>query len=268
MARGHSNGPGADVSRADAAGAGALARGVAGAAGLAHSPGGRRAGARPAHGGRLAGRRPPRRPRGADLCAHRRLPPALNQEQQAALKAAVQRPPREAGSEQAGWHGKVVRRFVQERFGITLGRSSCLTYLHRLGFVRKRPKKLLLQANEAKREAFVAAYATARRAAQARGAKILFVDEAHFYADVDLHSLGVLKGTPALGPSTCTAWGSSKAPRRWGRPPARAMARRPATTRRSVWRPARWTPCRWRATAAPRRRSPSFSTCGRATRRS
>jgi transposase len=119
----------------------------------------------------------------------------------------VQRPPREAGIEQAGWHWKVVRRFARERFGITLGRSSCLRYLHRLGFVRKRPKKQLLKANEAKREAFVAAYAIARRAAQARAAKIFFVDEAHFYADVDLHSLWVLKGTPALVPSTSPRYG-------------------------------------------------------------
>jgi transposase len=119
----------------------------------------------------------------------------------------VQRPPREASIEQAAWQGKVVRRFVSEHFGLTLGRSSCLRYLHRLGFVRKRPKKLLLKADEAKRAAFVAAYATARREAQERGAKIFFVDEAHFYADVDLHSMWVLKGTPALVPSTSPRYG-------------------------------------------------------------
>jgi transposase len=131
----------------------------------------------------------------------------LNQEQQAALKAAVQRPPREAGIELADWHWKVVRRFVSERFGITLSRSSCLTYLHRLGFVRKRPIKQLLKADEAKRETFVAAYAPLRREAQARGAQIFFVDEAHFYADVDLHATWVLKGTPALVASTSPRYG-------------------------------------------------------------
>jgi len=131
----------------------------------------------------------------------------LNQEQQAELKAAVQRPPREAGIELADWHWKVVRRFVSDRFGRTLSRSSCLTYLHRLGFVRKRPIKLLLKADEAKRETFVAAYATLRREAQASGAKIFFVDEAHFYADVDLHSKWVLKGTPALVASTSPRYG-------------------------------------------------------------
>ena len=54
---------------------------------------------------------------------------------------------------------KVVRRFVQERFGLSPSCSSCLNYLHRLGFVLKRPKKRFLKADEAKREAFVAVYA-------------------------------------------------------------------------------------------------------------
>ena len=44
-------------------------------------------------------------------------------------------------------------------FGISLSRSSCLNYLHRLGFAFKRPKKRLLKADEAKRESFVAEYA-------------------------------------------------------------------------------------------------------------
>jgi transposase len=119
----------------------------------------------------------------------------------------VQRPPREAGIEVADWHWKVVRRFVSEHFGITLTRSSCLNYLHRLGFVVKRPTKRLLKANEAKREAFVAEYATLRGAAPTSGAKHFFVDEAHFYADVDLHGKWVLKGTPALVDSTSPRYG-------------------------------------------------------------
>jgi transposase len=131
----------------------------------------------------------------------------LNAAQQAALKEAVQHPPREAGIELADWHWKVVRRFVQERFGITLSRSSCLTYLHRLGFVVKRPIKQLLKADEAKRTAFVTTYATLRREAQSSGAKHFFVDEAHFYADVDLHGKWVLKGTPALVDSTSPRYG-------------------------------------------------------------
>jgi putative transposase len=133
--------------------------------------------------------------------------PALTSAQQAALKAAVQRPPREAGMDVASWHWKVVRRFVRERFGVLLGRSSCRAYLHRLGFVVKRPKKRLLKAKQATRTAFVAAYAALRREAKTSGAKIFFVDEAHFYADGDLRRMWVLKGTPALVDSTSPRYG-------------------------------------------------------------
>lgn len=114
------------------------------------------------------------------------------------MKAAVQRPPRESGVEAANWSWKAVRSFVEDRFGVGLCRSSCLNYLHRLGFVLKRPKKRLVKADEAKRTAFVAEYCELRKEAQAKGAKIFFVDEAHFRADADLRGKWVLKGEPAL----------------------------------------------------------------------
>jgi len=96
----------------------------------------------------------------------------------------------------------VVREFVKQRFGRLLCRSSCLNYLHRLDFVFKRPKKLLLKADDDKRGAFVAFYAGLRAEAQASGAKIFFVDEAHFRADGDLRGKWVLRGEPALVGST------------------------------------------------------------------
>ena len=71
----------------------------------------------------------------------------------------VEQPPATAGIVMANWYWKVVRQFVSERFGISLCRSSCLNWLHRLGFAFKRPKKRLLKANESKRETFVAEYA-------------------------------------------------------------------------------------------------------------
>jgi transposase len=107
----------------------------------------------------------------------------------------------------AAWNWKVVRRFVAERFGITLSRSTCLNYLRRLGFVVKRPKKRLLKADAAKRETFVEEYAARRRAAARTGAKHFFVDEAHFYADADLRGKWVLKGQPALVDSTSPRYG-------------------------------------------------------------
>ena len=123
------------------------------------------------------------------------------------MKAAVQAPPRVAGIDAADWTWKVVRACCHRRFGVTLRRSSCVRYLHRLGFVVRRPKKRLLKADAAKRAAFVDEYAALRRAAQRSGAKHFFVDEAHFYADVDLRGKWVLKGQPALVDSTSPRYG-------------------------------------------------------------
>ena len=114
----------------------------------------------------------------------------------------MQAAPSAVGLDLANWNWKVVRQFVHEHFGRLLSSRSCLNYLHRLGFVVKRPKKRLLKANVEKREAFVAVYVVLRAEAQAQGAKIFFVDEAHFRADVELRAKWVLRGTPALVDST------------------------------------------------------------------
>ena len=106
--------------------------------------------------------------------------------------------PRDAGLELANWNWKVVRQYVEKQFGHLLCSRSCLNYLHRLGFVLKRPKKRLLKADAEKRAAFVAAYTALRGEAQAQGAKILFVDEAHFRAEAELRAKWVLRGEPAL----------------------------------------------------------------------
>ena len=91
-----------------------------------------------------------------------------------------------------------MRQFLSERFSISLSRSTCLNYLHRLGFVLKRPKKRLLKADAEKREAFVAEYATLASQAQESGEKIFFADEAHFRADAELRGKWVLRAEPAL----------------------------------------------------------------------
>ena len=132
----------------------------------------------------------PRRSRSAVrrrwLLSSREVPPALNEEQQAELKRAVQGSPSQGGIDLSNWNWKVVRRFVEERFGLSLCRSSCLNYLHRLGFVLKRPKKRLVKADPVRREAFVSEYAALTAAARRTGVKIFFADEAHFRADADL----------------------------------------------------------------------------------
>lgn len=123
------------------------------------------------------------------------------------MKAAVQASPIAAGISLADWNWKVVREFIQQRFGLRLSRSSCLDYLHRLGFVLKRPKKRFLKADQGKRDAFVEAYAVLCVEAWARGAKLFFVDAAHLRADADLRGKWVLKGQPALVDSTSPQWG-------------------------------------------------------------
>ena len=159
---------------------------------------------------------------GRCLRAERRVPPLSEGGQQAQLEAAVQALPEKARIVLANWNWKVVRRFVQEGFGLLLSRSSCLDYLHRLGFVLKRPKKHFLQADDAKREAFVATYAGLLIEARQLGMKVFFADEAHFRADSDLQGKGVPKGEPALVDST--------------NPPTDG-AKRSAIIRQCAWKP-------------------------------
>ena len=97
-----------------------------------------------------------------------------------------------------------MRQFVLERFGIELSRSSsCLNYLHRLGFVLRRPKKRLLKADEA----FVAEYAVLSNEARRSGAKIFLADEAHFREDAELRGKWVQRGDAALVESTSPRYG-------------------------------------------------------------
>ena len=144
---------------------------------------------------------------GPDIRADRWFPPALDLAQQEELKGAVEQPPATAGIVMANWYWKVVRQFVSERFGISRCRSSCLNWLHRLGFAFKRPKKRLLKADESKRETFVAEYAARWEEAQRTGASIFFADEAHFRADAELRGKWVLKGKPALVDSSSPRYG-------------------------------------------------------------
>ena len=61
----------------------------------------------------------------------------------------------------SNWNWKVVRQFLKQSFDLGLSRSSCLNYLHRLGFVLKRPKKRLLKAKDEERKAFIIQYCSA-----------------------------------------------------------------------------------------------------------
>ena len=126
---------------------------------------------------------PARRSVRLGLRAERWCPPALNADQQAQLRAAVRESPEQAGVTAANWNWKVVREFVRGRFGFELCRSACLKYLHRLGFVLKRPKKRLLKADEQQREAFIARYVALCAEARAQGADRIGMHSAILLAD-------------------------------------------------------------------------------------
>ena len=112
-----------------------------------------------------------------------------------------------SGIVMANWNWKVVRQFLSERFGVSLSRSTCLDYLHRLGFAFQRPKKRLLKADAGKREALMAEYAAMASQAQESGERIFFADEAHFRADAELRGKWVLRGEPALVDSSSPRYG-------------------------------------------------------------
>ena len=65
------------------------------------------------------------------------------------MKAVVQATPQAADLTWANCCWKAVKQFIAKRFGRQLSRTSCIDYLHRLGFVLKRPRKRLLKADEA-----------------------------------------------------------------------------------------------------------------------
>ena len=138
------------------------------------------------------------RSQGIDLRADRGFPSALEPAQQEELKGAVQQLPSAPGLGLAIWNWKAVHQFILEGFGSDIGRSSCLNYLHRLGFAFKRPKKRLVKADEKQRETFVAEYGALWEEAQRVGARMFFVDEAHFRADAELRGKWVLRGEAAL----------------------------------------------------------------------
>ncbi len=119
----------------------------------------------------------------------------------------MQGPPSAVGVAAATWSWKAVRQFVLQRFDKHLSPRSCLRYLHRLDFVWKRPQRLLLKADPAKRAAFVVQYRALVAEAKRRGGHSFFVDEAHFRADGDVRGLWVPRGQEALFASTSPSWG-------------------------------------------------------------
>lgn len=130
------------------------------------------------------------------------LPPTLTPGQQATLAQAQRQSSRVVGIPSATWTGRAAVQVVRTQFDIILTETSARRYLHRLDFVRKRPRKQLVKADADLRAAFVHTNAKVVADAEHAGASILLVDDAHFRADAELAWQWTPRGTPALVPST------------------------------------------------------------------
>src|SRR5512138_1013687 len=134
MATGHTGSPKTGIYSRERAGARTLARGVADDARLDSRAGSQGAGTGCAHDWRVDGEPERKRSGRTNVRTERWVPPALSPAQEAALKEAVQGTPDAVGVAQAKWTWKAVRQYLQDKFACLLSSSSCLNYLHRLGF--------------------------------------------------------------------------------------------------------------------------------------
>lgn len=83
--------------------------------------------------------------------------------------------PRTAGIAAATWSWKSVRAWATQHGIPALSPRTCQRALHRLGFVWKRPKRLLLKADADKRVAFVERYRTVLQEATALRAMSILI---------------------------------------------------------------------------------------------
>jgi len=114
----------------------------------------------------------------------------------AELKEVVQRSPRRVGFPRGRWTGKLVVAFIKERFGKEVAYRTAMGYLHRLGFVRKRPRKRLKKADPNKQKAFAEELQEIERT-RCRRSVTVYLDQGQIWLDVLLRLMWCLKGEPA-----------------------------------------------------------------------
>jgi transposase len=71
------------------------------------------------------------------------------------LKEKLVQPPTNHGYRQSRWDGPLVRRYLQDKHGIAIGRSQVINWLHSLGFSVQRGRKKYRKADTEKQDAFV-----------------------------------------------------------------------------------------------------------------
>jgi len=86
--------------------------------------------------------------------------------------------------------------FVKRRFGKTIAYRTAMGYLHRLGFVRKRPRKRLKKADPNKQKAFAEEFQEMERRRSPRSVTV-YLDQGQIWLDALLREMWCLKGQPA-----------------------------------------------------------------------
>ncbi len=120
----------------------------------------------------------------------------LSDEELSELQAAIQQSPRQVGFPRGRWTGRLVMAFVKQRFGQTIAYRTAIGYLHRLNFVRKRPRKRLKKADPHKQKAFAEGLQELERARCSRSVTV-YLDQGQIWMEVLLRLMWCLKGKAA-----------------------------------------------------------------------
>ena len=69
-------------------------------------------------------------------------PPHLSGEQQAAVEASIDRPPKDSGFARGNWTAKLVARLIKVRFDVPYTNDGALKLARRLGFSVRKPRPI------------------------------------------------------------------------------------------------------------------------------
>jgi transposase len=79
---------------------------------------------------------------------------ALTQEIEMDLKQQVLKSPNELNYKRAIWDGKLVCKYIKDKYSLTIAVRTAQNWLHKIGFTRQRPRYKFNKADEALNEQF------------------------------------------------------------------------------------------------------------------
>jgi transposase len=140
-------------------------------------------------------------PEGLGLDTHSPSRPRLSDKELATLRQVVAKPPRDSGLKVGRWTSKGVAAYIRKQFGQKVHPETARRYVHRLGFVLKRPRKKLRKAKKAAQKAFASALQTLEETRWGHSVTV-WIDEGHIWQDALLRWMWCLKGQEAEVEST------------------------------------------------------------------